>query len=236
MYIYVCICTYTDRQQSDILFYRGTVNDRFEYRICMVSGWSMDVSDPEQLSVHHLQPNGVVLHPIHFPPNQRLPKKKCFFSSILFLFDFFTSSFLLLPLFSSLSLFSSHIPLIPRVLSATHTASSQPWRLLQAFVLIFTSSLGQKNRSTPVFFPCVDQTHLFFFNLETLYSLFSIFCSAIQLLLTWIPPFPFFVLAFFDLPSHPPRKKKNLLHCRDKKKKKKVFSASISIPACLTFN
>ena len=124
MYIYVCICMHIDRQQSDILFYRGTVNDRFKYRICIVSGWSMDVSDPEQLSVHHLQPNGVILHPIHSPPNQRLPKKS-FFSSILFLFYFFTSSlFLLLPLFSSLSLFSSHIPLIPRVLSATYRFSS----------------------------------------------------------------------------------------------------------------
>ena len=235
MYIYVCICTYTDRQQSDILFYRGTVNDRFEYRICMVSGWSMDVSDPEQLSVHYLQPNGVVLHPIHFPPNQRLPKKKCFFSSILFLFDFFTSSFLLLPLFSSLSLFSSHIPLIPRVLSAAHTASPQPWRLLQAFVLIFTSSLGQKNRSTPVFSPALIRL-IFFFLILRLFIL----CSAFSVLLfsCYLPGYPLSRSSSLHSLTCPPtpRGKRKISSIVETKKKKKVFSVSISIPACLTFN
>ena len=59
--------------------------------------------------------------------------------------------------------------------------------------------------------------------LDSVYPLFSLFCSAIQLLLTWIPPCPFFVLAFFDLPSPGEKEKKISSFVATEKKKRKFF-------------
>ena len=124
MYLYICMCMYKHYRQLNI-----------------ISGWSMDVSDPEQLSVHYLN------YSID-PPNQsnhRLPEKFLFFfhpSSSSSSFHFFVSfSFLLHPLSSSLS----PLPLFSHIILITRT-SPQPWRLLQTVLPDLHFFPGSRNK------------------------------------------------------------------------------------------
>lgn len=179
----------------------------------------MDVSDPEQLSVHYLN------YSID-PPNQsnhRLPEKFLFFfhpSSSSSSFHFFVSfSFLLHPLSSSLS----PLPLFSHIILITRT-SPQPWRLLQTVLpdLHFFPGSRNKQIDTCFFFSCVDQIHLFliFLRLHSLYLVCLVFLQCSSTPATYLDtPFPVLRPCILWPPTEKKEKKRKILFlCRDLKK------------------